>query len=126
MKRSLELPGIAHPALFTSFIPFRPFCANDPTGDTQGSQPRIRIARTEPQAIFRPRRQHTIWLGNALQGQIIQHNRDVRIGPIHLDGFAPSYSRGGVHPSDQTLRGRLFITGRPVNLARTIQTGDRV
>ena len=87
----------------------------------QRRQTRRRIIGTEPQTIFGARCQHSVRLGHALQNQVIDHDRQIAVGPVQRRHFAAQKARCRTHAGNQALRRGLFITRCAVNLTRTVE-----
>ena len=97
---------------------------NAPRLDAETRQPRRRIVGTQAQAVLGARGEHTIGLGNTLQGQIIDHHGNVAVRTIQPGCLPAERRRGRLKPGNQTLRRRLFVTGRSVDLPGTVEPGD--
>ena len=89
------------------------------TADVQPprGQPAIGVIGAQQQAIFRPRREHAIGLGDPAGDQIVDHHPDVAFRPVEMHLAQTAGVAGGVQPRDQTLAGGFLITGGAIDLA---------
>ncbi len=80
------------------------------------SQSQVRIVFSEQQPVLRPRREHTVRLGNPLCHEVVNENTDVGLRPVDHHRLPPLHFQCSVDPGNDTLRSRFFVTRRPVDL----------
>src|SRR3954469_21880782 len=71
-----------------------------------------------------PRREHAVGLEAPASDEIVDQRADIAVATVELDCRPTECRAGCVEPGDEALGRRLFIAGRPVDLAGEKQTGD--
>src|SRR5215831_12530252 len=88
-----------------------------------GGQALVGIVSTQREPILRARGEHPVRLGDPARYQIINHNSEIAFGAVEGDVAAATHAGRRIETRDQTLRRRLLVTGRAVDLARQEQPG---
>ena len=89
-----------------------------PISSPSRRQPLVGIVGAQRQAIFGARGEHAIGLADAPRDEIVDHHAEIGFGAIEEDRRAAPPARArGVEPGDQSLRRRLLIAGRAIDLA---------
>ena len=76
----------------------------------------IRIIGSQREPVFGARREHTIRLADPLRGQIVDHDSDIGFGPVQHRQRLSARPPRCIDARQKTLRGRLLISRRAVNL----------
>src|SRR6185369_7809993 len=84
----------------------------------------IVLAQLEP--VLRPAREHAIGLRDAPSYQVIDEDTQVGLVSTGLPAFVAARVPGRIDSCKKPLGGRLFVTGRSVDLAREEEAGDRL
>ena len=124
VDRARQIGCVLLPALFPATIPLRAPRANDAALYTQRGQAGVGIAGPQPKPVFGTRRQHPIGFRDTLQGQIVEHDRNVGICAIKIGDLTPEDLSGGMHSGNKPLRRRFLITGGSVYLACAVEPRD--
>ena len=93
--------------------------AADP--DPKRGEPRIGVRRAQPQPIFRACSEHAVGFGHSLEREVVDHHRQIAVGPVERRGRKALLRTGGVQAGHEALRRSLFIARRAIDLARAIQ-----
>ena len=108
------------------FLPM-PLAAGRPDaaqGDAFVGQALVRVVGPQRKPVLRTRCEHAVGLGDPACYQIINHNSEIALGAVELDGPSPARSGGGIETSDQALRGGLLIACRAIDLPCQEQPGE--
>ena len=91
-----------------------------------GGKAHVSVILAQQYAIFGAGGEHTVWLVHTLCHQIVDQHPYVSL--VAGEGELPVAARleGGIDSGEQTLSGRLLVTGRAVDLPREIQAVDKL
>src|SRR5262249_35207615 len=98
--------------------------ANQTKLATERLQSLVSVVMPQHQPVFRPRREHAIWLIHPLGDQIVDKHADIRVATIQLNSRTTHCGQARINSGNKTLASSLFVTCRPVYLTGEIQTFD--
>src|SRR5437868_5591847 len=98
-----------------------PFRADTADRNALASQPLVGVVGAQAETVFSTRGEHAVWFGHAARDQIVDHYAKIPFGAVEQDVRAAAGQRRGIDPGHETLRRRLFVPGRAVDLTRQEQ-----
>ncbi len=104
--------------------PFPALRRNEPDLLAERRQSLVGVVLPEKKSVFGARGEQAIRLVRAFGHQIVDHDSDIRFGPLQDERSAAARIEGGVRSGDEPLSRRLLITGRTVDLASKEETGQ--
>ena len=79
-------------------------------------QPAVGVIDAKVQPELCPRSKHAVRLVGTLGNEVVHQDADVSLGAIEVKRRFTAYRKSGVDARHQTLRRRLLIAGRPIDL----------
>ena len=103
-------------------MPLRARLPDAAQGDPLIGQALVGIVGPQGQAILRPRGEHPVRLGDPAGHEIIDHHAEIAVRAIEHDRVGTAGRQSRVQARDNSLRRRLLISGRAVDLSGQEET----
>ncbi len=89
-------------------------------------EPEVGVVLAQLQPELGPAGEHAIRLGDALGDQVVHQHAQVGLVPTGRPGGLVARLQRSIQTCEQTLCGRLLVSGRPVDLTGKEQASDRL
>mgnify|MGYP001851183347 CR=1 FL=1 len=93
-----------------------------PAGVSDLGQARVGVVLPQRQAVFRARGHHAVGFVRSLRHEVVDEHADIRLIAPQNEGRQSAQFERRVQPRNQSLRRRLFVAARAVDLPRGVQS----
>ena len=79
-------------------------------------EPLVGVVHAQEQPVLRARREHAVGLARRARDEVVEHHARVRLAAREPHGIEPARAASGVQAREQSLRARLLVAARAVDL----------